>query len=57
MTNINCIKDSDRAKFVESILGAPHLTVFKDGKTVTLWYVDDADKKTIEELEKETATH
>ena len=52
MTNINVIKGTDRYNFIESILGQPHLTVFKDGKTIALWYVDDADKKALEEMEK-----
>ena len=53
MVNITTVKNSDRYKFIESVLGAPHLTVFKDGKTVALWDVEDADKKALEEIEKE----
>jgi len=55
MQNINVIKGSERYKFIEAILGAPHMTVFKDGKTVALWYVTEEDKKAVDEMEKENA--
>jgi len=53
MQNINVAKNSGRYKFIESILGAPHMTVFKEGKTVALWYVEDADKKVVDEMVSE----
>jgi hypothetical protein len=53
MVNINVYKDSVRYDFLESILGVPHLTVHKDGKEIALWYVDESDKKVLEEMEKE----
>jgi len=51
--NINVIKGSARYEFLESILGNPHLTINKDGKEIALWYVDEADKKVLEEMEME----
>ena len=53
MTNINVIRGSERYEFVESVLGQPHMTVFKDGKTIALWYMEETDKKVLEEMEKE----
>lgn len=53
MTNINTAKNSDRAKFIESILGSPHMTVFKDSKEIVVWCVSEDDKKALDEMEKE----
>ena len=55
MININTAKNSDRAKFIESILGSPHMTVFKDGKAIVVWCVSEEDKKVLDEMEKENA--
>ena len=53
MTSINTAKGSDRYDFIESFLGTPHMTVFKDDKTIAVWYLEEADKKVLEEMEKE----
>ena len=53
MTHINTTKNSDRAKFIESILGSPHMTVFKDGKEIVVWCITDEDKVVLDEMEKQ----
>ena len=53
MDNINVLKNSERFKFIVEVLGNPHMTVFKDGKEISLWYVTKEDKKVLEEMEKE----
>lgn len=55
MVNINCLQDSDRGKFITDVLGAPHMTVYQNGKKVAIWYVTEDDKKVLEEMEKENA--
>lgn len=54
MTHINTNKDTERFKFIESVLGTPHMTVFKDGKEIAVWCISNEDKKVLEEMEKET---
>jgi len=54
MQNINVTKGSERYNFIVSILGMEHMTVFKEGKPIALWYISDSDKKTIEEMEIES---
>ena len=53
MTHINVTKGSERYNFIVSILGMEHMTVFKEGKPIALWYVEEEDKKVLEEMEKE----
>lgn len=55
MVNINCLKNSDRCKFITEVMGNPHMTVFQNGKEVALGYVVDEDKKVLEEMEMENA--
>ena len=55
MTNINTAKNSERAKFIESILGSPHMTVFKDGRAIVVWCISDDDNKALAEMEKDNA--
>jgi hypothetical protein len=54
MININTAKNSERAKFIESILGSPHMIVNKDGKAISVWCISEEDKKVLDEFEKET---
>lgn len=56
MVNINCLKNSDHYKSISEILGDHHMTVFKDGKEIAIWYVSEEDKKVLEEMEKENAS-
>ena len=53
MININTAKNSDRAKFIESILGSPHMTVFNNGKAISVWCISEEDGKALAEMEKE----
>ena len=53
MTHINTTKNSERAKFIESILGSPHMTVFNDGKEVVVWCISSEDKVVLDEMEKQ----
>jgi hypothetical protein len=55
MININVAKNSERYKFIESILGSPHTTAYHNGKEIALWYVTEEDKKVLDEMEKENA--
>ena len=55
MQNINVTKGSERYNFIVSILGMEHMTVFKEGKPIALWYIEPEDKKVLEEMEKENA--
>ena len=54
MINVTAVKGAKRYDFVASILGLPHMTVFKDGKEIALWYVTEDDKAVLDEMEKET---
>ena len=53
MTHINTTKNSERAKFIESILGSPHMTVFNDGKEIVVWCISSEDKVVLDEMEKQ----
>lgn len=56
MVNVNAIKDSTRFEFIKSMLGNPHTTVFKDDKVIALWYIEEDDKKALEEMAVEKKT-
>jgi len=53
MQNINVAKNSGKYKFIESILGAPHMTAWNENKEIAVWYVEAEDKKAVDEMVKE----
>jgi hypothetical protein len=54
MTHINCAKGSDRYNFIVGVLGNPHMSVFKDGKEISVWVISNEDKVVLDEMEKES---